>query len=161
MMTTTLLTARDLAMGGGVIKIPVADAISIGAEASFYYRKLYDYSGTFYSDAISEMAVCVPITVQYTIPTEGIPLYVAGGLQVDIPIGSKREFAWASGGTAAIPGMERAVVDVGILIGAGYMLTSNFGFDARYVFNFNEPMKIAGNSGLMLMSYGVGAFMYF
>jgi len=136
---------------GLVAKRAFSDELSFGGEASLYYRSLYSYKSG--SVSIDEMALCIPLTVNYKLPSDRFPVYVSGGLELDVPFNTQR-FEYSSG----VDIDDRAAVDIGFLLGAGYMINQNIGVDARYVFNFNEPRK---NSSNLLMSYGVGVFVIF
>jgi opacity protein-like surface antigen len=142
--------------GGAVVKQTFSDELSLQAEASFSYRNLYYNNSRNY---ISEMAVSIPVMVNWYIPGDRFKGYVIGGLQADIPFSSEQKY-W---GIKADISKYRSAVDIGIIIGAGYVFPgAPVGIDARYVFNFNEPIEFANDSrAIWLMSYTLGLFVLF
>jgi len=107
---------------------------------------------------LSEFRVTIPILAQYTYEDK---YYGMAGVQVGIPIATTLDYKYE----ASWPGakdtlktessktlsemdwtewnfkMERASVDVDVVIGAGYMFAPNFGIDIRYTYSFIEPLK--------------------
>jgi len=140
-----------LGYGAGlVVKYSVSEALNFSSNPSLYYRSLYSYVNGV---SLDELALCIPIAVNYFVSLDRYPIYVSGGLELDVPFNTKR-FEYANGMDID----NRSAVDIGFLIGAGYMITDNIGVDARYIVYFNEPRD--GDSEL-LMSYGIGVFLLF
>jgi len=137
---------------GLVLRHTVSDALNFRGEPSFYWRGLYTYTSGLMPISVDEMALCIPLMANYFISPERI--YISGGLELDLPFKTQR-FEYSSGVDI---GYDRSFVDIGFLIGGGYMIAENIGVDARYVIYFNNPRK---SSSELLMSYGIGAFILF
>jgi opacity protein-like surface antigen len=108
--------------------------------------------------SITEMVIDIPILIQYTYEDR---YYVQLGVDVGIPFGTKATIndvvrpvngsgkKEESEKTIALDQVEkdynasikRNPVDVGLVIGLGYMLTSNFGVDIRYCYSFVQPIE--------------------
>jgi hypothetical protein len=135
---------------GLLLRHIVSDELSLRGEPTFYWRTLYNYeSGSIY---VNEMALCIPLTANYYISSDKI--YLSGGLEFDLPFNTQRFV----NSNALNIGDDRSYVDVGFLVGGGYMVADNIGVDARYVIYFNNPRKRFSE---LLMSYGIGVFMFF
>jgi len=135
---------------GLVLKHTVSDALSLRGDPSFYSRSLYNYgSGSIY---VGEIALCIPLTANYYVSSDRI--YISGGFELDVPLKTQR-FEYSSGVDI---GDDRSYVDIGFLVGGGYMILPTVGADARYVIYFNNPRK---SSSELLMSYGIGVFFLF
>ncbi|MDR0331670.1 MAG: PorT family protein [Chitinispirillales bacterium] len=152
--------------GGLALKYAFTEQLSLNPEVSFYYRTLGSYSTDLFGLAkmeasFNEMAVSIPILVQYA-PIADVPLYVTGGIQLDIPFSTKAKVEMTYLGETEKEeedaSDERASVDIGIAVGVGYMILPNLGVDFRYVFNVNQPFdedKTASKSSLMSMGLGI------
>jgi len=138
---------------GAVVKYSVSDALNFSANPSLYYRSLYTYNNGV---SIDELALCIPLSVNYFVSLDRFPIYISGGLELDVPFNTKR-FQYSSASDID----NRSAVDIGFLIGAGYMITDAVGVDARYVVYFNKPRNGNDYSSELLMSYGIGVFLLF
>jgi hypothetical protein len=162
----------------GVANIPMGPVV-IAPEVGFSYRTLTNVEQKYvllpagYSNPkvnITEFAITVPILVKWFSPVEG--LYVAAGVQFDLPIGSelcmtdvkgREECDKMDGKTVTKTDPDdndpttnkhqhtndkRAGLDFGIPLGIGYMVMPNLGVDFRYVLGMNttftHPEKLFG-----------------
>ncbi|MDR2554457.1 MAG: PorT family protein [Fibromonadaceae bacterium] len=185
-----------------VANIPVGPVV-VAPEVGFLTRTVANYeplisipglTGDNGKGSITEMAVNIPVMVKF-FPREGV--YVSAGLQVGIPIGT--EMCDSKGKNCEkIDGKEETVIDestglpetdmlgnplkqknpersldIGIPIGAGYMVAPNIGVDFRIVIGLNNvakmdmdlgmgiiPLKMIYETGSM-NTYGVGVTYYF
>jgi hypothetical protein len=168
-------------MGAGVVfDIPVG-SIFISPELAFLYRNNWNMQDYDMSDNVidwtqPEMAISIPLTFKFFIES----FYSSIGFQVDIPIAAEecydkdcikmdgkkaREYEFGSLGA-----YERSAVDIGLVWGLGYMITSNFGIDFRSVVGFlphfkykvelvpGVPIKAESDS---MSSYGLGISYFF
>jgi len=130
----------DMGMGfgiGGVSRFQIADAYYIRTEVAILYRSLFDYSNSGYSYSISEFALNFPIMFQF-VPAPKIPLYLGAGLQVDLPFGAEGKAS--GGGVSKTEDYDhRSVLDAGIVIGAEYIILSNWSADFKAVIGLTTP----------------------
>ena len=109
---------------GGVVLFGVWGDFGVSLGADFVYRAPVVSEVS----VAGEFAVGVPVLVRWDVM--GGPLYVEAGAQVDIPFGSAVRYEWDS---KSEPVGNRASVDVGIAVGAGYYVTKNIAADIRAV----------------------------
>jgi len=153
--------------GGLVTTVQLTSKLSFVSEFNFLYRKPVIFSdvpseiiigtpGTSFDIYLTEFAISIPIMFQLTL-AESMP-YLAAGIQLDTPIASKM--------TAKIKGSkpeskdydDRVSLDLGIVLGVGYLLTPDIGVDARVVIGLTEPSKNGDDSW---KQYGAGLTYYF
>jgi len=169
--------------GGFLLSIPITDMITFVPEAVFLYRTLfkisdesegtdcdyyycYDYSYE-YEVSMTEFAISLPLMVQFA-PIPNVPIYFAGGLQIDIPFFTKVEVKYTEtydGDSDSEDIDERATVDFGIALGAGYRISNNFGIDLKAVIGtsglFTEKFLGKKKGDETLTQYGVGVSIFF
>jgi hypothetical protein len=143
--------------GGLAVNIPIASFLNFAPEVSFIYRKPMTMNVDGFEAWISEFAISIPAMLQF-MPIGGVPLYLAAGVQLDIPIASER--------TTKVEGVEatedyddRASIDFGIPLGLGYLITPSFGIDVRAVIGITNPDKKLKDSGVN--QYGLGLTYFF
>lgn len=130
----------DIGMGFPVIGIgivadyPINDALAISGELGFQYRNLFSMSQDENIDVTAnEFAINIPVMLKFSAMPE---LYLGAGIQLDLPISSEQVSEYE--GTEITEDIEsRNSVDLGLIIGAGYMVADNIGVDLRFIKNLN------------------------
>jgi TolB-like protein len=107
---------------GGMVLFNVWESVHVNAGIDFIYRTpvVTDVSAT------REFALGFPVLVRWDVM--GSPLFVEGGVQVDVPFGTAVKWDWDS---KAEDVWNRNAVDVGFAVGAGYFVTPNISVDLR------------------------------
>jgi len=132
-----------IGFGGGVIRrIPITNSLDVNPEMGFFHRNLYgektvcvDPNGSSFEcwkDETEFVWTLIPVIAQFT-PFE-VPLYVAAGFQVDVPMLSKHTFTNKNtDSTWTETYNSRAGYDLGVIWGIGYNITERFSFNFRSV----------------------------
>jgi outer membrane immunogenic protein len=147
--------------GGGLVStVSLTSTLSFVSEFNFLYRKpmiqdLSDYYGSGAEAYETEFAISIPIMFQLAI-AEGIP-YFAAGIQLDTPISPK--ITLTDGKEEESESYDdRASIDLGVVLGVGYLITPSIGIDARVVIGLTEPTRNGEDSW---KQYGAGLTYYF
>jgi len=158
-------TDKDIKMGYGfggglVTTVPLNSTLSFVSEFSFFYRKpiiqdLSDYYGSGAEAYETEFSISIPIMFQLTL-AQGMP-YFAAGIQLDTPISPKVTMTDGKNSESRDYD-DRTSIDLGIVLGIGYLITPNIGVDARAVIGLTEPSKNGDDSW---KQYGAGLTYYF
>jgi len=144
--------------GGLVVNKQLSSSFGYVQELNFIYRKpvIIDNKSGANSYYVTEFALSTPMMFQFS-PVEDMPLYLAAGAQLDALISSKM--------TKKVLGHEesedtegRVSLDLGIVLGVGYLITPNIGVDIRAVIGLTEPTK---NKEDGWNQYGAGLTYYF
>ena len=142
---------------GLVISIPITNFLKFVPEVSFLYRKPMSMDLKVMEEWVTEFAISIPAMIQFS-PSEGMPLYLAAGVQLDIPIAS--ESTRKAGGHEDTEDYDgRASFDFGIPLGVGYLIMPNLGVDLRAVFGITSPDKDEKDSSFK--QYGLGLTYFF
>jgi TolB-like protein len=109
---------------GGVVLFNVWEQVHVNAGVDLIFRTpiVTDVSAT------TEFALGLPVLVRWDVM--GSPLFVEGGVQVDIPFGTSVKWDWDKNSESV---WNRNSADVGIAVGAGYFVTPNISVDIRTV----------------------------
>jgi hypothetical protein len=152
-----------------VFDIPVG-SFFISPELAFLYRNNWSMETRVAGNVVdltqTEMAVSVPLIFKFFVQS----FYTSLGFQVDVPISAQQCY-----GDKCIDmdgkdesygyNEKRATVDIGLLWGLGYMITSNFGIDFRSVVGFlpHFEYKVDGlkRESDSMSSYGLGISYFF
>jgi len=112
--------------GGGLVKIPLTDMLSLQPEA------VYSIQGFKYPDSTSGISVNfknsyinIPVLLTYTLPAG---LFFQAGPQVGFLVSAS---AGAGGVSISTKSIFKST-DFSLAFGAGYNMTDNFGINARY-----------------------------
>jgi hypothetical protein len=154
-------------LGAGVgvaLQIPLG-SISVNPEVLFLYRQLYSLTtdlgplGKFeYNE--HEFAISVPVTVRYNVSDA----YVGGGVQLDLPLAAKLQtkVSGTPGGLLdideSVDFKDRASLDLGIAIVAGYNISESIAAGAKTVIGLTE---VAKDSKMTFNQYSVGVTYFF
>jgi hypothetical protein len=161
----------DMGHGWGVwlvVNIPLTKTLSFVPEVGFLYRKPFiinideDMYGIEVHEHgyISEFAISIPAMLKFT-PAEGIPFYLAFGIQLDIPTKSETAIeAEVDGRKVNTDTESRASIDFGIPLGVGYLITPNLDIDLRAVIGITSPSYEGGTKDSW-NQYGAGLTYYF
>jgi len=148
-----------------VSSFPITDAISFNSEANFLYRTLlkaeveegrYDIE---YS--ISELVLSFPL--MFHIAPASMPVYLAGGLQIDLPFSTEEEVKVTYDGESESESEDfedRATVDFGIAFGAGYRISSHLEIDLRIVIGMTH-LTTNNDDKSSLKTFGLGVTCFF
>ncbi len=163
----------DIGLGGGggvVINIPINSFFSFSPELSFFYRRLYDNSEKYKDQEIkeeqiyeSEFAIGILAMLQAT-PDEG-PLYMAIGVQLDVPISyevtRKVKYSGGKSDSKTKEFDDRAKIDLGIALGLGFNATSHFRIDLRSVIGLTDLVDGYEGDVPSFNQYGIGLTYFF
>jgi len=138
---------------GWVYKLPITGSLSLASEANFLYRQLFSMAVSGNSGSVTEFAMSFPFMFQL-MPTEGGSFYLAAGIQVDFPL-----FSEMTVNGTTVDNDARKTIDLGIPLGAGFLLNPNFGIDFRVVIGIVGPDK--DTSETSLNQYGGGVTYYY
>jgi len=146
---------------GTILNIPITRKLSLNPELNFIYRILNetDYltgMGKVDEMYISEFALGIPLMLQFN-PVAG--LYFGVGTQLDIPFNS--EIISQDKDEEIIDRIDyndRAVIDLGLAIEAGYRIARHLGFNLRVVVGLTE---IAEDSKISYNQFGLCASLLF
>jgi len=143
---------------GLALKYYLMEELAMAPEISFGYRNLGGFS--YRTPLIGrgnasyrEMVVSIPILAQYhlhkVIPTDVIPsdkLFAVGGVQLDIPFGTKTKGTNSLGikFDEKINSDHRSVVDFSLAFGMGYVVAPNLSGDLRLVQSLHKPLTASG-----------------
>ena len=159
----------SMGMGFGVgytISYPLSNfgislPLSLNPEVLFYYRKLYnnnesdeDYEK---DENLTEFAISIPVMVQY-VPFADKPIHITAGLQFDIPFSSGIEVEITEDGESqsySSDVKDRAGLDIGLALGAGYRLNETMMVDFRMVIGLSSLTGKSGDKS-SLNQYGIG-----
>jgi len=140
-----------IGFGGGLIRrIPITNNLDVNPEMGFFHRNLYGekkyalkpdpITGStaeygYWEDETEFVLTIIPVISQFT-PFE-IPLYVAAGFQVELPILTKLTTTEKSPEGKDVSTTEtykgRAGYDLGVVWGIGYNITERFSFNFRSI----------------------------
>jgi len=161
----------DVGMGWGIgwmSNFPITNFITFSSEANFFYRTLYNVSVSdnygSYEQSVDEFAISVPLMLQI-MPISGIPVHFAVGLQIDLPFSTELEWERTyKDGTKDSDsediGDDRAILDFGIVLGAGYRVLPKLGVDLRIVIGLTSPTDDSKDDS-SLNQYGLGVSYFF
>jgi len=163
----------DIGFGGGggvVINIPINSFFSFSPELSFFYRRLYDNSEKYKDQEIkeeqiyeSEFAIGILAMLQAT-PDEG-PLYMAIGVQLDVPISyevtRKVKYSGGKSDSKTKEFDDRAKMDLGIALGIGVNATPHFRIDLRSVIGLTDLVDGYEGDVPSFNQYGIGLTYFF
>jgi hypothetical protein len=166
----------DMGFGFGIgllfKSIPIMPAMTFNPEVHFLYRQLYSMSdgdkeyGYEVKNDLSEFALGGAALVQYS-PVAGTPIYITGGLQLDIPFSSETNYEESqtyNGKTESESGSEkvkdRKALDIGLALGAGYNVSEKIRADFRAVIGFTTLTGKSGDKS-SFNQYGLGAAYFF
>jgi len=161
MNSISIKDGPDVDMGTGfgaglVMQYPLSSQLSIVPEVNFMYRTLGKFEVDLFIIPVkvtfSEMALSVPCMIQYRV-SEGSPLYLSGGVQLDIPFGSKVK-ASLFGVSESEDWDTRNSIDFGFPLGLGYMINPNMAIDFRFVLYVTKLED--DDVDVKLMSFGLG-----
>ena len=176
---------------GLAAKYPLKNWLSLNSEVSFCYRVLgidtykgishyfeseedsvgvYAYDNT--KNSISEMAILVPVMVQFT-PSKRFPVYASAGTQFGFPFYNiiKYSSKYTHEGKILYEGTKnektdnRSFIDFGAAVGVGYMAANpNLGAELRFVFNLNNVYNGPDTDPdarirLMYFTFGISYFL--
>jgi len=157
--------SMDMGTGFGagfVMKYPLANRLNIVPEVNLLHRTLGKYEFGFFDlpvkFTISESVLSIPCMIQYQI-SESQPFYLSGGIQLDIPFGTKMKMTVSGFSDSESISDLRSSIDFGIPLGFGYMINPNMIVDFRFVPYLTNIYK-EGDSDVSLMSFSFG-FNYF
>jgi len=178
---------------GLATKYPLTNRLSLNSEVSFCYRVLGGFKDKEYNVpsyiedddgelifvgyynydikvSLSEMAILVPIMVQFTV-IENAPFYVSAGMQLGFPFNNKYKNSYNKytlegeileeiSHTESDDG-SRSFVDFGIALGIGCMIMPNLGVDLRFISNLNRVFDghDFSKTSLMYFTFGVSYFL--
>ncbi len=142
--------------GGLVVNKQLSGSFSYVQEANFLYRKpvIIDTSGVS-EKYVTEYALSTPMMFQFTLD-EGMPC-LAAGVQLDATISSKTTDK-RGGKEEKSDTEDRVSLDLGIVLGVGYLITPHVGVDLRAVIGLTEPTL---NKEDGWNQYGAGLTYYF
>jgi hypothetical protein len=137
---------------GLALNVPIVSFISLNTGLNFYYRELFNWeisdyyiysnwhSYDSYFGDLNDFAISIPVLLQF-----GSSFYFVTGIQLDIPFAvesstTRGDFGTEDGGGGYHFTDNRSSVDVGFVLGLGYMF-KNFGFDFRYVYGLTGLFK--------------------
>jgi len=149
---------------GIVMQIPL-DVVSVNPGVELYYSKTFSMIndlGRFgkTENSINELGISIPVIVQYDISEA----YVGGGLQANLPFSSKTivETTGTPGGNGngkvESDTPDRATLDLGLAIVAGYNISENISVGAKAVIGLtdtDEDSKVSYNQ------YGISVIYFF
>jgi len=146
-------------LGGGLaINIPIVKFLTLAPEINFYSATPFYAERENVEIKINEFALSIPVMLQL-MPFESAPLYVASGVQFDLPFVSKTEIK-VFGTKITGDDYLRASVDIGIPLGLGYYITPNFRIDSRMVLGLTELEKGEEVKGSSYKQFNFGLTYY-
>jgi hypothetical protein len=140
---------KGFGVGAGLaLKVPLASIVRLNVGLDFYMRSLYIGIAGYDNETFSEYAISIPVLFQF-----GNSIYLATGMQLDIPLGSDFSESRDVGSRYVSISMNRSSADIGFVLGLGYMVY-NIGLDFKYVYGltglFDDISYISYNY------YGIG-----
>lgn len=144
-----------MGLGVGVVSnFPITNILGFSTEASFLYRRLYNYSGSYADIYMSEFALSVIPVMLQVMPIARVPIYFAGAFQIDLPISPTSNTDDKSSDID-----DRAVLDFGIVFSVGYRIIQHLEVDTRVVIGLTNIYGYGGDkSSLNQIGLGVGWF---
>jgi opacity protein-like surface antigen len=148
-----------MGFGGGLaIGIPLGSQLSFNPGVNFLYRKLFSYDKNSVEQYVSELALSVPVVVQFR-PVSDVGAYVSAGVQADLPFSS--EMTMKAGGQEQSTKIDkRSTIDFGLSFGAGYMINENIGVDARFTLGLTHLTSESGDDS-SLQQYTASVIYFF
>jgi len=156
--------------GGGLAAvIPISGDLSVRTGVEFNYSKMFsmemddvDYVGGIPMTMKMEMyanefLLSIPVMAQYGIGDA----WVGAGAQIGIPFSSEMHSEVEMAGISVSDSKkldDRASVDVGIAVGAGYNITPNIAVDLKAVIGMTN---VADDEKISFNQYGLGLTYFF
>lgn len=122
---------------GGAMVMPMGGALSIAPELLFSYRTASnssEFMGVTVDRSSTEMAIDLPIFVRYTVAPS---IFVQGGPQLGYVLSAKTTVE-AGGEEKTDDNENRAALEYGLTVGAGYQINEQIAVDVRYNYGLSK-----------------------
>jgi hypothetical protein len=155
----------DMGFGFGIgflfKSIPIMPKLTFNPELHFLYRTLYSYETDDYKQDMDEFAIGSSLLVQFATPIAEMPFYITAGLQIDFPFYTENNYeetflGESDSGSHTVE--DRAMFDLGLVLGAGYNITEKIRADFRAVIVLTD---LADEGKLSLNQYSLGVAYFF
>lgn len=123
---------------GGTMVMPLGSGLAFNPQVMFAYRTASataSYEELDYESTLTDMAIEVPVLLRYSIVPN---FYVQAGPQLGLLISSESETEWGDESETEDILDDRAKLEYGLAVGAGFQITENWAVDLKYNYGLNS-----------------------
>lgn len=123
---------------GGTMVMPLGNNLAFNPQVMFAYRTASataSYEELDYESTLTDMAIEVPVLLRYSIVPN---FYVQAGPQLGLLISSESETEWGDESETEDILDDRAKLEYGLAVGAGFQITENWAVDLKYNYGLNS-----------------------